>query len=81
MRASTTEIRPATRRSRGGPPILGYVASASANGQTTRTCTTTSESTCTLAGLTSDVAYTVTVVAKNAVGTSAPSSPFVSTPN
>ncbi len=64
-----------------GPPILGYVASASANGQTTRTCTTTSETTCTLAGLTSDVAYTVTVVATNAVGTSAPSSPFVSTPN
>ncbi len=64
-----------------GPPVLGYTASASANGQPTRTCSTTSQTTCVISGLTSGIPYKVSVIAKNAVGNSAPSNPVVGTPN
>ncbi len=64
-----------------GPPILGYTASASANGQTTRTCSTTSATTCVISGLTSGIPYAVSVVAKNSAGNSAPSNTVVGIPN
>lgn len=52
--------------SNGGSPITQYTAEASPGG---RTCTTTT-TTCTITGLTNGTTYTVTVLAKNDVGSS-----------
>jgi outer membrane protein OmpA-like peptidoglycan-associated protein len=54
----------------GGSAITGYTATATGGSS----CTTTGATSCTLTGLSDDTSYTVTVVATNAVGTSAPSS-------
>ena len=65
----------------GSSAITGYTASASAAGQATQTCTTAGTSFCTISGLTSGVAYSVSVTATNASGQSAPSASTPATPN
>jgi hypothetical protein len=55
-----------------GSPITGYTVTAAPGGAT---CTTTGALSCTVTGLTNGTAYTFTVVATNAIGTSAPSAP------
>ena len=55
----------------GGAAITGYTATASPGGQTCSAASTT----CTVSGLTNGTAYTFTVTASNAAGTSAPSTP------
>ena len=50
----------------GGAAVTGYIATAQPGGAT---CTTTTDTTCTIANLKSDTTYTVTVAATNAVGT------------
>ena len=62
----------------GGSPITGYTVTASPASPASPggTCTATPPSTtCTISGLTNGTAYTFTVVASNAVGSSAPSAP------
>lgn len=53
----------------GGSPITGYTVTSAPDGQ----ICATSETSCTVAGLTNGTAYTFTVVASNDVGDSAPS--------
>ena len=65
----------------GSSAITGYEATAAAAGQTSQTCTTTGALTCTISGLASNVAYTVTVTAANAAGTGDSSAGSVATPN
>jgi sugar lactone lactonase YvrE len=66
----------------GSSPIVSYVATASAAGQPTRACTANAPaSTCTIRGLTSDVAYDVSVTASNADGSGPPSVGATATPN
>lgn len=55
----------------GGSPITSYTATASPGGAT---CTTTSTS-CVITGLDAGTAYSITVKASNAVGSSPPSAP------
>ena len=50
-----------------GSPILSYTATAAPGGAT---CTTSDVTTCTISGLTNGTAYTVSVKATNALGTS-----------
>lgn len=56
----------------GGQPISQYVATASPGGST---CTTSGATACTITGLNNGTAHTVTVTAKNSIGTSEPSGP------
>jgi Fibronectin type III domain/NHL repeat len=56
----------------GGSPITGYTAIASPGGAS---CTTAGATTCTVPGLTNGTAYTFTVTAVSAVGSSMPSNP------
>ena len=70
-----------TAGSAGGSAITGYTAIATATSQTPRMCTTTGATTCTIAQLTRGVAYTVTVTATNASGSSPASAPATGTPN
>ena len=56
-----------------GSPVTGYTATASVAGGSDVTCSTNGDTTCTLTGLTNGKNYTVTVVARNARGESAPS--------
>ena len=56
-----------------GSPVTGYTATASLAGGSDATCSTNGDTTCTLTGLTNGKNYTVTVVARNAKGESAPS--------
>jgi hypothetical protein len=51
----------------GGASVTSYTATATASGQTTRTCSTASTS-CTITSLTAGVTYAVTVTATNSVG-------------
>jgi hypothetical protein len=63
----------------GGAPVTGYTVSASGGGPSVQVGATTT--TATLSGLSSGTSYTFAVVARNAVGTSAPAqSPAVTTP-
>jgi hypothetical protein len=62
--------------SNGGSPITGYTATATPGGAS---CTATMTS-CTISGLTNGTAYTVTVHATNAVGSSPESAPLSATP-
>jgi fibronectin-binding autotransporter adhesin len=53
----------------GGSPITGYVATATpVGGGTSASCTTSGAVTCTIAGLVNGVAYQLSVVASNAIG-------------
>ena len=61
-----------TASSNGGSAITGYNAVASPGGAV---CVTTGATTCTVTGLTNGTAYTFTVTATNALGTSAASGP------
>ena len=54
----------------GGSPITGYTVTSAPGA---KTCTTTGATTCVVSGLTNGTAYTFTVTATNATGTSAPS--------
>jgi len=54
----------------GGNPISGYTVTSAPDG---KTCSTTGALTCTVGGLTNGTAYTFTVVAVNAGGSSLPS--------
>jgi sugar lactone lactonase YvrE len=65
----------------GGSAITGYTASASAPGSTTQTCTTAGPTSCTISGLTSGVAYGVSVTATNAAGTGASAVIATASPN
>ena len=66
----------------GKTSIASYVASATAAGQPTRGCTAGGNAlTCTIVGLTSGVAYQVSVSAVNSAGTGAPSDKVSATPN
>lgn len=65
----------------GASAVTRYVASAFAEGHATQTCTTTGATSCTIGGLTSGVAYRVSVTATDATGTSAPSTSTTATPN
>ena len=64
----------------GGLPITGYTATASAAGST-QTCSTAGATSCKITGLTSGVAYSVTVTALTAAGKSPPSAAVTATPN
>ena len=55
-----------------GSPVTRYTVTSSPGG---KTCTTTGAVSCTVAGLSNGTAYTFTVTATNAVGTSPPSAP------
>ena len=55
----------------GGSPVIDYTVTTIPGGTT---CTTSSTS-CVVPGLTNGTAYTFTVIARNAIGTSAPSTP------
>jgi sugar lactone lactonase YvrE len=65
----------------GTSPITGYTATATAAGQTTQTCTTAGPTACTISGLTTGVAYSVSVTATNASGPGSPSPAATGTPN
>ncbi len=65
----------------GGAPVTGYVAVAQAPNRAAQSCSTAGALGCTIAGLTSGVAYSVTVTAFNGVGASGPSSTASATPN
>lgn len=67
--------------STGASAITDYTASARATGQPSKTCTTSGATSCTIVGLTSGVAYSVSVTASNREGSSAPSGPISATPN
>ena len=56
-----------------GSPVTGYTATASVAGGSDVTCSTNGDTKCTLTGLKNGSTYTVTVVARNARGESAPS--------
>lgn len=62
----------------GGSAVTSYVATASPGG---KTCTTTTATSCTIAGLTNGTAYRVSVVASNAAGAGPASSSVSGTPN
>lgn len=71
-------------QSDGGSPLVSYTATAVADGQTTRSCTSNSgmpiTPSCTITNLINDVTYSVSVVATNSVGASQPSTPTSVTP-
>lgn len=67
--------------STGTSVITSYAASASAAGQPTKTCSTSGATSCTISGMTSGVAYRVSVTAANSAGSSAPSAPVSASPN
>ena len=52
----------------GGATVTSYTATATASGQTTRSCTTSGTS-CSISGLTDNITYTVSVTAANSAGT------------
>lgn len=58
-----------------------YTATATATGYPMVTCSATDMTTCTLSGLASGVAYTVSVTATNSVGTSTASTSTIATPS
>jgi sugar lactone lactonase YvrE len=70
----------------GTSAITGYQASATAMGNPTQTCTTAGPSgaiptSCTISGLPSGVAFSISVTATNAAGTSAPAASVSANPN
>jgi fibronectin type III domain protein/NHL repeat-containing protein len=65
----------------GSSPITGYTATAAAAGYAPQTCTTAGPTSCTVGGLTSGVAYSVSVTATSAAGTSGASASAIATPN
>ena len=60
----------------GGSAITGYTVTATTGSTTAGTCTTTSLA-CTITGLNNGTTYTITVIATNAGGNSAPGTAFV----
>jgi hypothetical protein len=61
----------------GGSPILEYIAMSDPGGAS---CATTGDLGCTIVGLDNGSSYRITVVARNAVGMSASSSPIIGVP-
>lgn len=62
-------------------PVTGYVATATAAGQESQTCSSSGETTCTLKRLASGVAYNVAVTAMTASGIGAASAPVSAVAN
>lgn len=76
------ELATSWKANAGTSSITGYVASASAPGQPTKTCTSTGSTSCTIKGLTTGIAYTVSVTATDSAQRTSPSSNGVTaTPN
>ena len=65
----------------GASDILSYTATATAPGRPTKTCTSMTIPKCTIGGLTTAAAYSVSVTATNVVGAGAASAVGAGTPN
>lgn len=63
-----------------GGPVTGFKVTGTAAGQPDATCSTTAATMCTLGGLTSGVAYSITVVASSGSIVGTPSAPVTGTP-
>ena len=78
--SATLTVHWSAPASSGGEPVSEYIVSGVTKTQTATCATTAPVTSCALVNLTNGTAYSVTVVAVNAVGSSAPSSAVVAQP-